>query len=94
MYLYKIVSPKQWENSQEQKKVELTSFDDAFIHFAQEDQVNGVIQKFWFNKPHIVLKIDSEKLVGTLVLERNKPEGEQYYHLYNGSIPLSSVLQT
>ena len=92
MHLYKIVSPEQWEQSQSQTKIILTSFDEPFIHLAQEHQVTGVLQKFWTNQPHIVLTLDSTHLIGELKLERNRPEGDLYYHLYNGSIPLTAVI--
>lgn len=92
MYLYKIVSPEQWQNSQTQATIELTSFDDRFIHLAQEHQIEGVTQKFWTDKPYLILTLESTQLIGNLVLESNRPGGDQYYHLYNGSIPLRAVI--
>jgi len=92
MHLYKIVSPEQWQQSQTQQTVILTDFDDAFIHLAQEHQIEGVLQKFWANKPYLILTLDKTKLIGNLILESNRPGGDRYYHLYDGSIPLNAVI--
>jgi len=92
MYLYKIISPEQWQHSQLQAFVEPTELDHDFIHLAQEHQVDGVIKKFWKDTPYLILTLDSSLLNGKLVLESNRPGGDRYYHLYNGSIPISSVV--
>lgn len=92
-YLYKIISIKQWNESQSQNRVLSSSMDLDFIHLAEEEQVPIVIQKFWSNQDHIILKLDPNKLAGRLVYETNPGGVTLYYHLYEGSIPLDAVVQ-
>lgn len=91
-YLYKVVSPADWQKSQEQKVIQTSSIDDTFIHLAKEDQVPHIVQKFWNNKDYVVLKLDTKKLVGRLVYENNPGGTTLYYHLYEGKIPLDAVV--
>jgi len=92
-YLYKVVSVGAWEESVKTSEVVLSSADKDFIHLAKEDQLSHVTEKFWKGKDYIVLKLATQKLMGRLVYETN-PGGEtKYYHLYEGSIPLSAVVE-
>ena len=94
-YLYKILSLRNWEASQSRKTVQLSADDDAFIHLATEDQLEKIIEKYWADAPQLViLKIDSNKLEGKLVLESNPRGSTKYYHLYNGFIPFNSILES
>lgn len=76
-YLYKILSYRHWQVTQNRKTVELSSEDDPFIHFAKEDQLDKIIAKYWSDAPQFaILKIDTDKLEGELVYEAN-PGGRQ-----------------
>lgn len=90
-YLYKIVSKEQWQESLVKNRVVVTALDEDFIHLAKEDQVAHVVNKFWNGKEPIILKLATKKLVGHLVFETNPGGTTQYYHLYDGSIPLEAV---
>lgn len=90
-YLYKIVSPEEWQMSQESQEVKKSPLDTAFIHLATEEQIIHVTEKFWKDKAYLVLKLDPSKLKGRLVLETNPGGSTRYYHLYDGSIPLDAV---
>lgn len=92
-YLYRIVSPQEWQESQSQKQVVTTAFDKDFIHLSTEEQVPKTAQKFWNHKAYVVLKIDPKKLVGRLALESNPGGATLYYHLYDGKIPLDAVVE-
>jgi len=87
--LYKVVAPEDWQQSREE--VILPSIDDAFIHFAMNDQVSRVVGKFWADKPFVVLEIDPKEVKGRWVLEANPGGSTQYWHLYEGSIAVSAV---
>lgn len=91
-FLYKVITTKNWKASHDQNKIILTSDDYDFIHLATDEQLEKVVDKYWKNEERfIILKIDTAKLPGKLVLEAN-PEGKtKYYHLYEGSIPLDAV---
>lgn len=90
-FLYKIVSPKDWQESKLQGHIIRSSIDQEFIHLATQDQISHVIQKFWGDQGYVILKLDTEKLKGRLVLEVNPGGTNLYYHLYEGSIPLDAV---
>ena len=92
MVLYKIVSPEQWFKSNQHDILTLDSNDKKFIHFSTEEQLPRIIKKYWANKKRVVLTIDPQKLPGKMVLEANRPGGDKYYHLYNGSIPHNAVV--
>jgi uncharacterized protein (DUF952 family) len=90
-YLYKLLSMDDWAKSSE--IVHLSSMDTDFIHLSTEDQLDKIVEKYWSDIPeYIVLKIEAAKLPGKLVLEANPGGTNKYYHLYNGSIPLSAVV--
>jgi len=91
-YLYKIVSPEQWQESLLGSEIVLSPMDKEFIHLSKEDQVSHVVQKFWDNKQYVVLKLSTEKLKGRLTYETNPGGTTQYYHLYEGHIPLDAVV--
>lgn len=91
-YLYKIISAEEWQKSLLQNEVVGSSIDKEFVHLAKEDQLAHVAQKFWNNMDYIVLKLASKKLVGRLIYETNPGGSTQYYHLYEGNIPLDAVV--
>jgi len=91
-YLYKVLSTSDWEKSC--KSVHLSSMDDEFIHFSTQEQLPRIVEKFWGNvSEYIVLKIETVQLPGNLVLEANPGGANKYYHLYNGSIPFSAIVE-
>ena len=92
-FLYKILSKKDWEESQKQGNVKLDAADDAFIHFSREDQLERITGKYWAGIPeYYILKIDTEQLPGRMAFETNPGGSAKYYHLYNGSIPVTAVI--
>jgi uncharacterized protein (DUF952 family) len=75
--------------------VHLASMDDDYVHLATEEQVDRIIAKYWSGvSKFIVLKVKSAELEGNLVLETNPGGTTLFYHLYNGSIPLSAVAES
>ena len=94
-YLYKILSVKNWEESQCAKYIALDKADDEFIHLSTEGQLDRIIAKYWKGVPQfVVLTIDPNKLEGELVFEANPGGENKYYHLYNGHIPPAAVVKT
>lgn len=90
--LYLVVSPAEWKESQEVGKMMLSSFHDPFIHLSTEEQYPKVIEKFWSGKEYILLKVDPKKIKGRLEYETNPGGSNRYYHLYDGEIPVHSVI--
>lgn len=93
-YLYKIVSPDDWQDSVRKNQVVASQLDSTFIHLSTENQLAHVAQKFWKGKNYIILKLDPIKLKGHLVYETNPGGTTQYYHLYEGKIPLDAVIDS
>ncbi len=91
--LYKILSCENWEASQKKEELVLPTEDKPFVHFSTEEQLERIVRKYWANvNQFVVLKIDSSKLVGRLVLEANPGGTTKYYHLYDGKIPMNSIV--
>ena len=92
-HLYKIISTKNWEQSQLQDNLVLPSMDDDFIHLSTKKQLEKIINKFWKNETEFfVLKLDVKKLPGKLTFEFNPGGSQKYYHLYDGYIPITSII--
>ncbi len=93
-HLYKIVSMDQWEQSKNKNNLILSDMDKDFIHFSTNaDQVNYVVNKYWKNKPYILLTIDTQKTPGAYKLEWNSKKTDQFWHLYNGGLPHSAIVE-
>lgn len=92
-YLYKILSLDDWMISQSKSTIHLSEMDQKFIHLSTEEQIPNILKKF-FNSDSktVILKLDSQKLPGKLVKERNPGGTTEYFHLYNGSIPIEAVV--
>lgn len=92
-FLYKILSKVNWVQSQAGTCLILDNTDEAFIHLSRENQLERIRTKYWADRTDfVILKIDTEKLVGDLILEANPGGVNKYYHLHKGSIPLESVV--
>lgn len=92
VYLYKVLSLDDWAESC--KTIHLSSMDADFIHLSTEDQLDKIIEKYWGEaSAYMLLKLETAKLSGNLVLEANPGGSNKYYHLYNGSIPLIAIVE-
>lgn len=92
-YLYKIVSPEDWQESLLNMQIVASPLDLHFIHLATESQLAHVTQKFWHGKNYIILKLDTKKMKGRLAYETNPGGTTHYYHLYDGEIPVDAVVE-
>lgn len=94
-FLYKILTKREWEESQSGRYVKLPASDAAFIHLAEEGQISKIVQKFYGSEPEVViLKLDVKQLEGRLIKEANPGGSTLYYHLYNGAIPMTAIIET
>jgi uncharacterized protein (DUF952 family) len=93
--LYKILTPEEWDTFQRERVFRGSDLDlgDGFIHASLEDQVAGILDKFFKGtRPVFLVKLDASKLhPDTLKLEANKPGGTMYPHIY-GTIPFDAVI--
>lgn len=91
-YLYKVLSLDDWQKSGD--VIHLSPADHEFIHFATEEQLPKIIDKYWKDIPEfMVLKIETQKLSGRLVYESNPGGATKYYHLYEGYITRDAVVE-
>ena len=70
-FVYKICTKVEW--SEFKKKGQYTGskkdLEDGYIHFSEEDQVQGTLKKFYSNqKDLILLKVNTLKLDGNKLL--------------------------
>ncbi len=94
-FLYKIISLENWETSQAQSTVQLAPDDADFVHLAREDQLGGILGKYWNSVPeYVLLKLDTSKLHGRWAYEANPGGTAKYYHLYGGSIPFEAIAES
>jgi len=92
-YLFKILSINDWKESQGQSCLKLSSYDIKFIHLCTETQIERIVEKFYgHEKQVIVVKVETPKLAGKLVKEKNPGGFTEYYHLYEGTIPMTSIV--
>lgn len=95
IYLYKVLSMEDWEKSQTSKVLSLPKMDSEFIHLSKEDQLESICKKYFGTvSKYMVLKLETSKLKGKLVLEANPGGKNKYYHLYEGNIPFESIVGT
>lgn len=94
-YLFKILTPSQWQATQRKKTLFLAAEDDEFIHLASESQLDKIIAKYWSDiNEYVILKVQTDRLEGDLVYEANPNGATKYYHLYNGCIPINSIVES
>jgi uncharacterized protein (DUF952 family) len=93
-FLYKISSLEDWQSSKDRPTLKLNAMDTAFIHLATKEQLARILEKFWANaRDAVILQLDVSKLQGRLALERNPGGATEYYHLYDGAIPIEAVVK-
>ncbi len=92
LVLYKILTLDDWDKCKLTDRLCTPANDSAFVHFATEKQYPAVVEKWFANMPHVVLRVDASKLVGKLVLEWVESHSDKYYHLYDGHVPLEAVI--
>ncbi len=94
MFLYKIMSQQDWQESQKLGYLKPLAADAQFIHLSTDQQLDRIIAKYWSGHDDVVvIKLDPTKFTGNLVLEANPGGSAKYYHLYGGIIPFDAVVE-
>ncbi len=93
MLIYHILLPEVWEQVKGNSFYEAESLSsEGFIHCSYEDQLEGVIERYYSNAGEIVvLGIDASRLTSPLVSEPST-NNEPYPHIY-GPINLDAVVR-
>lgn len=94
-HLYKVLALELWQASENKQSVVLSPEDAPFIRFQKEDELSRLLH-YWgtLNVPHVVLKIKASKLQGKLVFEAKLGGSTKQYHLYDGCIPMSAIIES
>jgi|TARA_B110000495_G_C22995540_1_gene586871 uncharacterized protein (DUF952 family) len=96
-YVYKILTPVEWQQSQGKEYVVLSAIDQSgeFVHLAEAKNYQDIARRFSGGATEaIILKLDPNKLAGDLVKEANPGDPTEYYHLYGGRIPMDAVVSS
>ena len=91
-HIYKIINTDEWQKVKEQGTYSGSSKDiqDGFIHFSGEEQVKGILEKYYSKQKNLVLlKVETLKL-DHLIWEQAS-DGNMFPHLYS-SLDLSNVM--
>ena len=83
-HIYKIIDTDEW-----QKAIEKGSYlgskkdnEDGYIHFSEQEQVEGTLKKYYSNKKNLtLLKVDTLKLEN--LLWEQASDGNMFPHLYS-----------
>lgn len=90
---YKILLPEEWNQFQITKEFKGTDGDlkDGYIHMCKnEEQLLRIINKYFNNKDHVVIKLDPLKMPN--VIFEPISNGDLYPHLYE-PLKISYILE-
>ena len=92
-FVYKICTKLEWEEAKIKTQLigSRKDLEDGYIHFSEEVQVKGTLNKFYSNqKDLILLKVDTLKL-DHLIWEQIS-DGSMFPHLYS-RLDISNVVE-
>jgi uncharacterized protein (DUF952 family) len=92
--IYHVTNKKDWAAAQANGTFTAPSlFTEGFIHTSQEQQVQGVLQRYYQGKTDLLLlHIDETKLTAELKYELAPSINEDFPHVYGG-INLNAVVK-
>lgn len=90
--IYHVTSVPEWELAKKQGFYETSSLkNEGFIHCSENDQVNGVLQRYFTGKKGLLkLSINTDKLTSRYIQEWSRGSQDTFPHVY-GPINLESV---
>lgn len=93
-FIYHITTKAAWEAAQQMGQYEADSLDsEGFMHCSTEDQVPGVLQRYYAGKTGLVkLKIEKSKVSRPLVFELAGSINELFPHIH-GELNLDAVVE-
>lgn len=91
--IYHVTTASEWNAAKEKGFYESPSLkEEGFIHCSQENQVQGVLQRYFSGKTGLVkLVIDTDKLNVQFVFEWSPSTSDTFPHIY-GKINLDAVI--
>ena len=93
--IYHVISNAGWQKALLEGFYEADSLaKEGFIHASKEDQVAGVIQRFYKDKTDLILlHIDENKLTAELKYELAPSINEEFPHIF-GRLNTDAVVKT
>jgi uncharacterized protein (DUF952 family) len=90
--IYHITTKSLWEKAKELGFYEVPSLqEEGFIHCSQENQVSGVLERYYAGQHNLVkLVIETDLLQSRFVFEWSPSTADTFPHIY-GPINLSAV---
>jgi uncharacterized protein (DUF952 family) len=91
-YIYKIIDNDEWKKTKASGLYSGSSKDleDGYIHFSDEEQIEGTLKKYYSNKKNLILlKVDTLKL--DHLLWEQSSDGNMFPHLYS-SLDIKNVI--
>jgi uncharacterized protein (DUF952 family) len=92
--IYHVVTKINWEAALTNGFYEADSFNkEGFIHASKENQVQGVLNRYYKNQTNLLLlHIDETKLTAPLKYELAPSTNEEFPHIY-GQLNLEAVVK-
>ena len=92
-FIYHVTTKQEWETAMLKGYYTVPTLEsEGFIHCCAEEQVNGVMKRYYAGKKELVkLAIDTGKLISRLKYELVPSVNEHFPHVY-GPINLDAVL--
>ena len=93
--IYHVTTAEDWNLAREKGAYESPSLKtEGFIHCSEENQVQGVLERFFADKKDLVkLVIDTDKLTSRYVQEWSSSMLDTFPHIY-GPINIDAVIET
>jgi uncharacterized protein (DUF952 family) len=93
--IYIVISKNHWEAALTQGFYESGSLaKEGFIHASKEDQVKGVLDRYFQNQVDLLLlHIDESKLIAELKYELAPSVNDEFPHIF-GRLNLDAVIKT
>jgi uncharacterized protein (DUF952 family) len=90
--IYHVTTQADWKHAKEKGFYESPSLkNEGFIHCSQEEQVAGVLERYFAGKTNLVkLVIDTDKLTSQFIYEWSPSTTDTFPHVY-GPINLDAV---
>jgi uncharacterized protein (DUF952 family) len=94
MFIYHIVLPEVWEEIKTTPLYSAPSlFAEGFIHCSYENQIDGVLGRYYSDHSTVVILTIDADLLGSRLVAEPSTNDEVYPHIY-GPINLHSVVDT
>jgi len=92
--IYHVVAKLNWDIAVKNGFYEADSLaKEGFIHASKEQQVNGVLQRYYKDQSNLLLlHIDESKLIAPLKYELAPSVNEEFPHIY-GRLNLDAVIK-